>query len=289
MDIRQIEYFRALCEVKNYTRAAEQLHISQPSLSVAIRRLEEELQVTLLKRDNKRVMLTQAGAVLLRESAVLLKQMAHIRELMDDLRDTEARTLKIAVPATVGAWLWPVLMEDFRRKYPEIRLCIEDSSTYEILAGITNDELEIGYGVIDLNENPDIACKILVQDELKLLLAADDVLARDKKVDLAALAGRTVLMYRKGASFSEKLLLQELVKQQINVQLLYVKEQATVFNLVAQGLGVAVVLDETELIKNNSRLCTKEFVEPLTYQSGFFWKKDRYLSSSAKKLLSFFA
>lgn len=67
MDIRQIEYFRAVCETLNYTRAADKLHISQPSLSAAIQKLEGELGVRLLIRDNKKVLLTREGSVLFRQ------------------------------------------------------------------------------------------------------------------------------------------------------------------------------------------------------------------------------
>ena len=288
MEIRQIEYFKTLCETKNYTRAARQLHISQPSLSVAIQRLEEELSVKLLVRDNKRVMLTREGAVLLRESDVLLKQVNHIREVMEDLKKTEKRTLKLAFPVTVGAWLWPILMEEFHARYPEIELLIEEGSTYEILDGIRRDELEIGYGVVNINEDPEITSKSLVKDELKLLLNVEDELAGKEKVDIHELENRMVIMYRKGTSFSEKLFLNELERKNVHVKIQHVKEQSTVFNMVAQGLGIAVLLDETELIRNNSSLCAREFLEPVLYESGFFWKKDRYLSSSAKKLIDFF-
>lgn len=288
MDIRQIEYFRTLCETKNFTRAADRLHISQPSLSAAIQKLEEEFQVRLFARDNKKVMLTREGAVLLKESDLLVRQMNHVKEVMRDLREAEERTLKLAFPATVGAWLWPVLIEDFHSRYPEIELIVEDKSTREILEGISDDELEIGYGVVNINDNPEIVSRPLVKDELKLLLNVEDDLRKRERVDIHSLEQRTVIMYRRGTSFSEQLFLTELKNNNVYVKLRYVREQATVFNMVAQGLGIAIILDETELIKNNSSLCVREFQEPILYESGFFWRKERYLSSSVRKLIDFF-
>lgn len=127
-------------------------------------------------------------------------------------------------------------------------------STFDIPRGIQSDELEIGYGVIDVNHSPDIVSRTLVRDELKLLLSVDDELAGNERVDVHSLEGKTAAMYRKGTSFSESLLLRVLTENNVRVNLRYVTEQATVFNLAAMGLAFAVVLDESELIRRNPLL-----------------------------------
>lgn len=287
MDLRELRYFQMVCKTKNFTRAATELHISQPSLSVALQKLEEELGLTLLVRDNKHVVLTREGAILLREAEALLQQAERLQALMSDLRESERRTLKLAFPATVGAWLWPLLLHDFRKQYPGISLQIEEKSTYTILHAILQDELEIGYGVLEESKHDEIMCKSVQQGELRLLVSVQDELAKKSTVNLAELAGRTVIMYHKGTSFAEKLFLDALAERNIVVRLQYVEEQATVFNLVAQGLGVAVILAETELLKQNKLLCSKQLAEHLTYEAGFFWKRDRYLSKSARLLMQF--
>ncbi|MDO4177997.1 MAG: LysR family transcriptional regulator [Phascolarctobacterium sp.] len=288
MDIKQIEYFKTLCETKNYTKAAELLHIAQPSLSVAIKKLEEELDTQLLVRDNKKVLLTIAGSVFLTECNNVLKQFSHLEMVMEEFRETEHKPLKIAFPSTIGAWLWPVLLNDFSQSHPEVKLQIEDLSTREIIERIDNDELEIGYGVIDYNSSPEIVSETLSHDNLKLLLNIHDPLSQGERIDIHALEGKRIIMYKKGSSITEQLFLQEIASNNINVEIQYVKEQATVFNLVAQNIGAAVVLDKTTLIDNNSLLCTKPFTSPIKFSCGFFWKKDRHLSAGARKLLNYF-
>ena len=289
MEFRQIEYFQVVSQLKNYTKAAEQLHVSQPSISVSIQKLEDELGIKLLERDNKRVVLTREGAIFLREGGLVLKQMEHLHQVMDDLKPDGKRALKLAFPSTAGAWMWPVLLKEFAAAHPNIELQIQDQSTYEILDGIKKDELEIGFGVLDLNRDEETQTHPLMEDELKLLVARENPLSSCEKVKIEALEGMRVVMYRKGASFSEGLFLRELEKHHVEVELQYVREQSTVFNMVAQDLGIAVVLDDrAELIRNNSGLCTVKFQEPVAYVTGFFWKKDRYLSSSARKLIRFF-
>ncbi len=287
MDLRELRYFKMVCAEKNFTRAASRLHISQPSLSVALQKLEEELGMNLLVRDNKHVVLTREGAILLREAESLLLQAERLEAQMADLRATEKRTLRLAFPATVGAWLWPLLMRKFSRLHPEISLQIEDRSTYAILNAVLSDDLEIGYGVLEETAHDDILCQPVREGELRLLLPAQDDLAKKRSVELAALDGKTVIMYHKGDSFAESKLLRELEARKISVNLQYVEEQATVFNLVAQKIGVAVILAETDLISQSSLLCSKPFSEHLRYKAGFFWKRDRYLSKSARLLMDF--
>lgn len=287
MDLRELRYFKMVCEEKNFTKAANRLHISQPSLSVALQKLENELGLTLLVRDNKHVVLTREGAILEREAGTLLQQADCLVQHMADLRASEQRTLKLAFPATVGAWLWPVLIQDFKKVHPQVSLQIEDKSTYAILHAVLEDALEIGYGVLEESSHDDIVSQPVHEGELRLLLAKQDVLAHKEQVMLTDLCGRRVIMYHKGDSFAESKLLSELKRRNITVQLQYVEEQATVFNLVAQGLGVAVILAETDLIRQSSALVSKPFCEQLKYKAGFFWKRDRYLSQSARLLMNF--
>lgn len=287
MDLRELRYFSMVCSERNFTKAANRLHISQPSLSVALQKLENELGLNLLVRDNKHVVLTREGAILQREAGALLQQAERLEQQMADLRAGEQRTLKLAFPANVGAWLWPVLLQDFQKLHPEIALQIEDKSTYAILHAVLEDALEIGYGVLEESTHDDIVSKPVRAGELRLLAAKRDALMQQEQVSLQNLAGRRVIMYRKGDSFAESRLLSEVKQRGIAVELQYVEEQATVFNLVAQGLGVAVILAETDLIRQSSALVSKPFSEQLKYKAGFFWKRDRYLSQSARLLMDF--
>ena len=170
MDLRDLRYFQMVCRTKNFTRAASALHIAQPSLSVALQKLEEELGLTLLVRDNKHVVLTREGAILLREAEPLLQSADHLQALMADLRESEKRTLKLAFPATVGAWLWPLLLRDFRKLHPEILLQVEEKSTYAVLKAVLKDELEFGYGVLEESVHDEILCQAVQNGELRLLM-----------------------------------------------------------------------------------------------------------------------
>jgi DNA-binding transcriptional LysR family regulator len=107
MDIRQIRYFVAVAETLNFRRAAERLDMAQPPLSLAIRRLEEELQVRLFDRTNRSVKLTQAGVVFLEEARLTVKQLDHAVAVAQQAATSRPGSLRIGFPASSLFWLLP--------------------------------------------------------------------------------------------------------------------------------------------------------------------------------------
>jgi len=288
MEIRSLKYYQAVCETLNFRKAADNLHISQPSLSVAIQRLEEEMDVKLLYRDNKRVMITREGAVFYKEVCEILEKITFVENQMQDMKQEEKRHLKLAFPSTSGAWLWPELLEGFCVKYPNIELEISDMSSYDILRGVQSDQLEIGYGVLDIEIPDDVMTRPIFEGEARLMLPADDPLTKKSPIDIHDLQGKRIAMYNTGVSFCEAAFLKLLEESGTEVELLYLRQQSSVFNLVAQGLAAAVVLDDVELIRNNDSICLCSLQPSISFRCGFIWKKGRYLSESAKKLLDYF-
>ena len=291
MDFQSLIYYKAVCESLSFRKAAEVLHISQPSLSVDIKKLEEELDITLLHRDNKGVRITPEGALFYKEVCQILKSISEVEHRMQDLKQNQERRLTVAFPSTSGAWLWPELLDGFAKAYPNIELTYLDISSYDVLKGVMNDELEIGYAVLDVikDEADSLMSKVLFDDEIKLLVNAEDELADKDLIDIAALRGRRIAMYQRETAFCDRAFQDLLLRHGIQTEIMHLRQQSSVFNLVAQGLCLAVILDDIELIRNNSLFRIKPLNPPIPYRAGFIWKKNRYLSNSAKLLLDYFS
>ena len=290
MDFQSLTYYKTICENLSFRKAAELLHVSQPSLSAGIRKLEEEMDVVLLHRDNKGVRITPEGAVFYREVCDILQKLSQAQDRMRDLKQDQARHLNIAFPSTSGAWLWPELLEGFARENPNIELTFQDISSYDVLKGVMNDELELGYAVLDVigKEDKELSTKVLFEDEVKLMVNVEDELAREEIIDIHELEGRRVAMYHQGTSFCEKAFRSLLDEHDIHTDFFYLRQQSSVFNLVAQGLSLGVILDDIELISHNDQICLRSLKPSIPYRAGFLWKKNRYLSNSAKSLLDYF-
>ena len=132
IEFKQIEYFEAVSRLKSYTKAAKELFITQPSITVAIRKLEEELGVKLIERDNKSLYLTEAGEIFLMHAKEVLDKMKETTRIMADIQSNNKKILKFAFPPAMGAWLWSEIYPNFTNKYPNIDIEIEDLGTKEI-------------------------------------------------------------------------------------------------------------------------------------------------------------
>lgn len=288
MELRQIEYFLAVLKHKSYTRAANSLFISQPTLSVAIQKLENELGLKLLDRDNKGITLTKYGAAFQERAEKLLGDADALMGLMRDMNPSLKKSVSVAFPSTIGSWLWKELLHTFPRSSPDIELAIQDLGTLDIVNRLKSVELEVGYGVMDLARDDDIEFERIKGGELKMILPSAHPLARKQKVSLGDLRDERILMYCRGTTYTEKLFLQELSAAGISPSILYVREQSSVFDIVAQGCGIAPVLnDSVSAIRDNPRIVSRGFDTPVTFHAGLLWNKNVFLSASAREFQNF--
>lgn len=121
MKLKQLEYFRVICKYSNITRAAEELHVSQPSLSSVIRDLEEEFQVPLFHRLSKGLVPTEQGKVLLEEAKLLLGQAEHLTARMQALV-SENPVIRLGTPPMMATLIFPRLLRAFSARHPDIRV-----------------------------------------------------------------------------------------------------------------------------------------------------------------------
>ncbi len=288
MDIRQLEYFITLYKNKSFTKASTALHISQPSLSNAMHKLEEEVGNTLFDRTQQGIALTEAGKLFLKEAQIILRNFNHLHEVMADYNSKTTHTLRIGFPSTSGAWLWPILLQEFPGKYDNIDVIPYDMGTDDVLRNIRAGKLDLGYSILAFDNADDIETLPLDFGSLKLLLSTEHPLCKSEKVSPSQLLQENIVMYRKDTTYAERSLEQLLRTQHLDMSFQYVNEQATVFNIVSMNLGISVILDEDmPLLQNNPALTTRPFTTPLPYQAGLLWSKEHHLSAGAKAFIEY--
>ena len=146
MKLTQLYYFQTICKYQNITRAATELHISQPSLSNAIKELENEFGVPLFFRLSKGLALTDEGRVLLAETDKLLQQAEHLASSMNALK-TAGQTIRLGVPPMLAALIFPQLLQAFHAAYPDVSLQMVENGS------LTNRNLVLD-GVLDAPSPP---------------------------------------------------------------------------------------------------------------------------------------
>lgn len=241
MDLRQLRYFNALAETLNFHRAAERLHISQPPLTVAIRKLEEDLGVALFERDPRGVRLTTAGLAAVAPAREALAAAEKVREAVRQGAAGLRGRLSIGFIGSAIGELLPRIVSPFRHAYPEVELALEEMNSVEIVRAIAARRLDVGLVRLPVMDSAPVAIDVIESDELVAVLPDSDVLARRKTLDLGALADRSFIIYSPVSVLHATIRLAchragftpRVAQEAVQVQ--------TILSLVEAGLGVALI------------------------------------------------
>ncbi|WP_036830295.1 LysR family transcriptional regulator, partial [Photobacterium sanctipauli] len=120
-------YFKTLAECGNFTKAAQVLHIAQPALSIAIKKFEEQLGITLFDRNDRRVVLTPEGEVLLHHAKLILQNVQDATTAMEELKGLTIGEVKLGVPSSLGSYYLPEILMGFKSQYPDLKLTIVEA------------------------------------------------------------------------------------------------------------------------------------------------------------------
>lgn len=171
MLLRHIRYLLAVAEHRNFTRAAEALHVSQPTLSQQIKQLEENLGAPLLDRTGRSISLTDAGQAYVRYARLALQDLQAGTRAIHDVQDLRRGHLRLAMTPTFTAYLIGPLLARFNALYPGITLSIEELTQDRIEAALGEDLLDIGIGFTG-EHGLEIDCEALFVEELSLVVSA---------------------------------------------------------------------------------------------------------------------
>ncbi|MGB0369041.1 MAG: LysR family transcriptional regulator, partial [Flavobacteriales bacterium] len=152
MTIQQLEYIRALDIERNFVRAAERCFVTQPSLTMQVQKLEEQLGVKIFDRSKKPLIPTPLGEKLVAQAYTILKEAERLKEIVHEQEGKLSGELKIGIIPTLAPYLLPLFVPKFESGYPNIRLVVQELQTSTIVAKLRKDELDLGILVTPLEE-----------------------------------------------------------------------------------------------------------------------------------------
>jgi DNA-binding transcriptional LysR family regulator len=194
-ELRHLVYFREVARHLHFTRAAETLAVAQPALSRSIAQLETALGVDLLNRTRRRVELTAPGKVFLERIEPLLRGLAAVPGDIQALAGGQAGQVRIAFTGLAMATVLPGILRDFNRRYPGIRVELNESPTSAQLEALKSGEIACGFFHPEATAPAGLSTKLLLQEKNGVLLPADHALARAAKLRLRDLAATPFVMF----------------------------------------------------------------------------------------------
>lgn len=289
MELRQLEYFEAVYRYKNFTKAAQELHVTQPTVTTAIKNLEKELGVPVFDREGGGLELTPAGEELLLRTQVILRNVHLIYSRVREADTYRKQQLSIGIPPISCAQMYPLAMGEFARSHPNIDVRVQDTCNHETILQILRDDLELGFIILPEDPNPNIEFLSLEEGSVLVLLSDQHPLSRQRAVRLEDLVPENIFMYEKGTSYVEVRLEEEFRRQGLpwNIRQ-YFSNVSTIYDLVSQNFGIAFTLPTTSpLLGNMPGLVTRPLAEPIHYEIGLAWGRNKFLSTACREFIHF--
>jgi LysR family hydrogen peroxide-inducible transcriptional activator len=240
MEIHQLRYFSAIVRAGSFTRAAEQLGITQPSLSQQIRRLERQLGNPLFERLGRSVRLTAFGEALRKPAALILQQVAETRSSLAHLQKGVRGTLRVGVIPTIMPYRIAPRISEFSDRFPEVDLHFIEDTTSHLVEQLQAGDLDLAVSALPVR-NPDVVCSELSREPLFLAVSKDHRYSHKKVVDLRDLRGERLLLLKEGHCLRDDVLM-SCTRAKAELHSTFETDQlASIFQFVRSGFGLTVV------------------------------------------------
>ncbi len=197
MNLRDLGYLVALAETRHFGRAAERAHISQPTLSAQIKKLEDQLGVQLVERQPRNVTLTDVGERVVARARRILREAEDITELARESRDPLAGSLRVAFIPTLGPYLLPLVTPRLRKQLPRLQLLLYEYQTGPLLEKLRAGELDLGMLALGVDVSG-LEVEALHDEAFTLAVPATHRLAKKTSVRPEDLTGETLLLLEDG-------------------------------------------------------------------------------------------
>ncbi|MBI1779930.1 MAG: LysR family transcriptional regulator [Sphingobacteriales bacterium] len=205
MTLIQLEYIVALDTHRHFAIAAEKCFVTQPTLSMQIQKLEEELGVKIFDRTKQPVIPTEIGANIIAQARVTLRDSNMIKQLISDQKDTLSGDLRIGIIPTLAPYVLPPLYKIMREKYPLLNLIIKESITEEVIHELKNNRLDCAIVVTPLND-ASIKEEVLFYEELFVYVSKKNALSTKKYVLANEIDPNQLWLLEEGHCFRSQIL-----------------------------------------------------------------------------------
>ncbi|MGB1308852.1 MAG: hydrogen peroxide-inducible genes activator [Oceanihabitans sp.] len=202
MTITQLYYVLAVAENKNFTKAAEKCFVTQPTLSMQIQKLEDELNILIFDRSKKPIELTEVGKKIVNQAKNIVNESYRIQDIVDQEKGFIGGEFKLGIIPTIMPTLLPMFLKTFIKKYPKVKLKIEELTTEEIISRINEGHLDAAIAATPL-QNESIKERVLYFEPFVGYLPKNHRLYEKKKIETSDLEIDDMLLLEDGHCFRD--------------------------------------------------------------------------------------
>ena len=264
MTITQLQYVLAVAEHKNFTLAAEKCFVTQPTLSMQIQKVEEELSIQIFDRSKKPIQLTEIGQKIVAQAKNIVNEADRMQDIVDLQKGFIGGEFRLGIIPTIMPTLLPMFLNNFIKKYPKVKLIIEELNTDEIIKKLNNGQLDAAIAATPLNE--DKIKEIVLYFEPFMVYAPDyHMLSKKKEIEIDDININEILMLQDGHCFRDGIL--NFCKSATSIDDNKFKIESgsfeTLVKLADEGLGITLLpYLHTLNLNEKDKLKLRHFTEP---------------------------
>ena len=284
IDLKALRYCEAVARHGSFTKAAKDLRIAQPALSIAIKKLETELGVVLFARQARHVVASPEAELLLRRAARIFDEVALARDEIQAAAELKIGEVKIGFPPMYGEIFLPKIFAEFHKEFPSVVITATEGSADSVRKLLDAGAIDIG--ILESRRVPGGWQSVEVgRDETVLCINANHSLAAKKSVEAKELAGLPMAVF--DSTFLQRNVLEEIckaagVKFRLALQSNHVP---TIHEAVANGIGAATMLRST--VSEDHRIVAVSFRPQLRFKFSLCWRQEKSLTKACRTFIEF--
>lgn len=242
MTITQLQYVLAVAEYKNFTLAAEKCFVTQPTLSMQIQKVEEELGIQIFDRSKKPIQLTEIGQKIVNQAKNIVNEADRIQDIVDQQKGFIGGEFRLGIIPTIMPTLLPMFLNNFIKKYPKVKLIIEELTTQDIITKLNNGHIDAAIAATPLNEEK-IKEIVLYFEPFVAYIPENNANYNKKEIEVADLNIDEILLLQDGHCFRDGIL--NLCKNTSNPDKNHFQLESgsfeTLIKLANEGLGITLL------------------------------------------------
>lgn len=284
MDIRTLRYFVEVVRQQSFTRAAEKLFVTQPTISKMLKNLEDELNCTLLIRDGRKLLMTDTGQVVFERGLAILDEFRQLEAELSDINHLNKGVLRLGIPPMVGMLMaGPISL--FRQRYPGVELKISEFGGLTVQQAVMNGELDLAMTALPVEDEEALTTRLLFSHPLCVLVPRSGEWLEQTSVSPEQLAAHPLLIYNEDFALSRQLM-QLFAHHDVKPRIAARSGQWDFLAAMVQaGVGVAILPEPICRRLDEKTLRWLPLESELRWQLGMIWREGVYLSHSAQAWL----
>lgn len=289
MDLQKLTYLEAVYRLGSFTRASEELHVSQPAITKAMKSLERSLGVELIIRDNKSITFTEAGTALVRWAVRIKEDFTAAEREMAEFSESASMDLHLGISNMVGSWLYGEVYSPFMRQYPQSSIILKEYPWGDICQSVMDKELDMAYTTWEKGfSDPKLDLHHYLDSELYLVLPPKHELLTYRRIPFACLDHRTLSVFAKNSLISN-IVTKKCEESGIHPQMISVTNQfSSMLNLVDSGVALGfVVMDKKSAPFNKRKYILRPFDEPVLLETGFITRHGAPLTKAMRLFMKY--